>query len=113
ELWLLPYLLLLPPILRVRAVAEHGGKQASPDRRRSSRTTRAPLSPIAWLLAPHHVGLHVEHHLAPWVPHYRLPAVHRQLRAAGWLTDADVNRGYVPLFRWLAADPTAPGAQIA
>lgn len=105
ELWFLPYVLLLPPILRVRAVAEHGGKQASPDRRRSSRTTRAPLSPIAWLLAPHHVGLHVEHHLAPWVPHYRLPAVHRQLRTDGWLADADVNRGYVPLFRWLTTDP--------
>ncbi|HVU74651.1 MAG TPA: fatty acid desaturase [Mycobacteriales bacterium] len=105
ELWLLPYLLLLPPILRVRAVAEHGGKEASPDRRRSSRTTRAPLSPLSWLLAPHHVGLHVEHHLAPWVPHYRLPAVHRQLRTAGWLTDTDVHRGYVPLFRWLTTDP--------
>lgn len=107
ELWFLPYVLLLPPILRIRAVAEHGGKQASPDRRRSSRTTRAPLSPIAWLLAPHHVGLHVEHHLAPWVPHYRLPAVHRQLCAADWLTDADVHRGYVPLFRWLTRDPAA------
>ncbi len=103
ELWLLPYVVLLPPILRVRAVMEHGGKVASPDRRETSRSVRRGLSPLGWLLAPHHVGFHVEHHVAPWVPHYRLPAVRRVLIAAGWLRERDVVRGYLPVWRELSA----------
>jgi fatty acid desaturase len=43
------------------------------------------------LLFPHHVNYHVEHHLFPAVPHYRLPALHRLMQAKGALTGAEVR----------------------
>ncbi len=44
------------------------------------------------------MNYHVEHHLYPSVPHYRLPELHRALAAAGTLADAEV----VPLSEALA-----------
>jgi fatty acid desaturase len=65
-------------LLRLRAIAEHAGMQASEDPFRHTRTTRA-----GWLarlsVAPHHVNYHLEHHLLPTVPHYRLPDMHRRI----------------------------------
>ena len=43
------------------------------------------------LLFPHHVNYHLEHHLYPAVPHYRLPALHRLLAAKGALEGAEVR----------------------
>src|SRR5437763_12406945 len=52
-------------------------------------------SPANWLgralLFPHHVNYHLEHHLYPAVPHYRLPALHRLLEQKGALAGAEVR----------------------
>lgn len=65
--------------LRIRALAEHGGAALDRDPLHNTRTTRA--SPLARItVAPHHVNYHLEHHLLPMLPHYRLPLLHRMLQ---------------------------------
>jgi beta-carotene hydroxylase len=50
---------------------------------------RSYSSPLMTLLFAGN-NFHLEHHLYPAVPCYRLPAVHRQLRAAGYYRQAGV-----------------------
>jgi fatty acid desaturase len=45
-------------------------------------------------LAPNHVNYHLEHHLLPTVPPYRLPALHRLLRERGFYRCAEIIDGY-------------------
>jgi fatty acid desaturase len=94
-LWIVPLVTVLQPILRVRAILEHGAATdlGSPlTAARTNRTWGTPLNVAARLvLFPHHVNYHVEHHLYPAVPHYHLPAVHRLLLEKGALRDAEVR----------------------
>ena len=94
-LWLLPLVTTLQPILRLRAICEHGAVTdlSSPlTAARSNRTVGAPLNWLARLLLfPHHVNYHLEHHLYPAVPHYRLPQLHRMLQQKGALQGAEVR----------------------
>ena len=94
-LWLLPMLTVLQPILRLRAIAEHGGvvDLSSPlTAARSNRTRGSLLNLLARAtIFPHHVNYHLEHHLYPAVPHYRLPELHRALVAKGALDGAEVR----------------------
>ena len=94
-LWALPLLTVLQPILRLRAIAEHGAVTdlSSPlTAARSNRTTGASTNLLGRaLLFPHHVNYHLEHHLYPAVPHYHLPALHRLLEAKGALAGAEVR----------------------
>jgi len=102
-LWLLPLLTVLQPILRLRAVCEHGAVTdlASPLTAARTTLTAGSRSGAAVdalcnllgraLLFPHHVNHHVEHHLYPAVPHYYLPALHRLLQARGALAGAEVR----------------------
>lgn len=74
-----------------------------PDPVRHTRTTLA--SPLARLtVAAHHVNYHVEHHLLPTAPHYRLPEAHRLLVERGAFED-----GYLaPNYRAILALAVAP-----
>ncbi len=102
-LWLLPLLTVLQPILRLRAICEHGAVSdlSSPlTAARCNLTGRAAsgrwsdtLLNLAGraLLFPHHVNHHLEHHLYPAVPHYHLPQLHRLLAAKGALDGAEVR----------------------
>jgi fatty acid desaturase len=94
-LWLLPLLTVLQPILRLRAIAEHGAVSdlSSPLTAARSNCTTGSIGNLAGraLLFPHHVNHHLEHHLYPAVPHYRLPALHRLLQAKGVLAGAEVR----------------------
>lgn len=102
-LWLLPLLTVLQPILRLRAVCEHGavtdlGSPLTAARTTLTRGSRSGrmgdvlLNAVGRaLLFPHHVNHHVEHHLYPAVPHYHLPALHRLLQARGALAGAEVR----------------------
>jgi fatty acid desaturase len=90
-LWVAPALTLLQATLRVRAIAEHGAPPAIDSPFTAARTNLAnPL--LRFFLFPHHVGYHIEHHLYPAVPHYRLPALHELLRRRGNLDQAEVRR---------------------
>jgi fatty acid desaturase len=94
-LWVLPLVTVLQPILRLRAILEHGAVQdlGSPlTAARTNRTWGTPLNRLAGaLLFPHHVNYHLEHHLYPAVPHYHLPQLHRLLLEKGALRDAEVR----------------------
>jgi len=94
-LWVVPLLTVLQPILRLRAICEHGAVTdlSSPlTAARTNRTWGSGLNVAARaLLFPHHVNYHLEHHLYPAVPHYHLPRLHRLLRDKGALAGAEVR----------------------
>jgi len=106
-LWLLPLVTVLQPILRLRAICEHGAAQdlSSPlTAARTNRTFGSIGNGFARLvLFPHHVNYHVEHHLYPAVPHYHLPALHRLLVDKGALRAAEV-RDFADTWRRVFAD---------
>jgi len=94
-LWLLPLLTVLQPILRLRAIAEHGAVTDLSSPLTAARCNRTVGALGNWigraLIFPHHVNHHLEHHLYPAVPHYHLPALHRLLQSKGVLRGAEVR----------------------
>ena len=106
-LWIVPAVTIVQAMLRVRAIAEHGAPPATDSAFTAARTNLAnPL--LRFFLFPHHVGYHIEHHLYPAVPHYRLPGLHALLRERGALDDAELRR-FGETWRRVYADraPTA------
>ncbi len=88
-LWILPLVTVVQAILRLRAIAEHGATTDFSSPLTAARTNI--LSGwLAWLIFPHHVNYHIEHHLYASVPHYHLPALHREMKARGMLEGAEV-----------------------
>ena len=91
--WLAPMLLVLPLIMRVRSIAEHFALRHD-HALTQSRTVRAGLLERA-LIAPHHIGLHIDHHLLASVPFFNLPELHRLLLDCPYYADnAHLNEGY-------------------
>ena len=89
-LWLLPMLTVLQAILRVRAIAEHGAPAGYESPLVASRTNFGNWF-TRFVLFPHYVNYHIEHHLYPAVPHYHLPALHEELASRGMLEGAEVR----------------------
>jgi fatty acid desaturase len=89
-LWILPLVTLLQAILRFRAILEHGAVSDTSTPQRAARTNFVPFY-LYWILFPHDVHYHIEHHLYPSIPHYRLAECHRRLRARGLLDGAEVT----------------------
>lgn len=82
-------------VVRIRLAAEHASVPdlLNPDPRKHTRTTYARW----WerlIFAPCNVNYHLEHHILPSVPCYRLPAFHRYLKEQGHLDDAELCVGY-------------------
>lgn len=94
-LWLLPLVTVLQPILRLRAIFEHGAVHDLSSPLTAARCNRTWGGVLNWLgrfvLFPHHVNHHLEHHLYPAVPHYHLPRLHQLLREKGALDAAEVR----------------------
>jgi fatty acid desaturase len=88
-LWILPLVTVVQAILRLRAIAEHGATTDFSSPLTAARTNVAPAW-LEWLIFPHHVNYHVEHHLYASVPHYHLPRLHREMAARGVLDGAEV-----------------------
>jgi fatty acid desaturase len=97
-LWWLPALTGYSLVLRIRSIAEHAMVGDPTDELRQTRTTLAPFW-LRFLMAPHEVNYHLEHHLFMFVPHYNLPRVHKLLAAAGVLEGAEVARSYREVLR--------------
>ena len=114
-LWLLPILTVLQPILRLRAICEHGAVDDLSSPLTAARTNRTGGTPLNWigraLLFPHHVNHHLEHHLYPAVPHYHLPRLHRLLLAKGALEGAEVRDLADTLRRIFAQRRASPGTR--
>lgn len=104
-LWVLPALTILQALLRLRAIAEHGAPGALGSPLTAARTNLAtPL--IRFALFPHHVNYHIEHHLYPAVPHYKLPILHAALAEHGALANAEV-RPFAQTWRRVYAERAA------
>jgi fatty acid desaturase len=88
-LWVLPLVTVVQAILRLRAIAEHGATTDFSSPLTAARTNVAPAW-LAWLIFPHHVNYHIEHHLYASVPHYNLPVLHREMRACMMLENAEL-----------------------
>ena len=92
-LWLLPLLTWYQLVSRIRNIAEHAVVPDNDDPWRNTRTTLAgPLTRL--VLAPYRVNYHLEHHLFPFAPCWRLPRLHRHLLAAGHGSRMELRRSY-------------------
>jgi fatty acid desaturase len=88
-LWVLPLVTVVQAILRLRAIAEHGATTDFSSPLTAARTNVAPAW-LEWLIFPHKVNYHIEHHLYASVPHYNLPALHREMVERGMLDGAEL-----------------------
>lgn len=89
-LWAIPLWFLLQPLLRYRSILEHGMVPETGDAWVDARTNLGPKW-LMWLIFPHNVHYHLEHHLYPSLPHYNLAAAHRALRDGKMLDGAAVG----------------------
>jgi fatty acid desaturase len=109
-IWWLPALTGYSVVLRIRSIAEHACVSDPRDPLRQTRTTLAP-GWLRFLLAPHHVNYHLEHHLFITVPHYHLPRAHRLLAASSVLPRCEVAASYRDVLRRATSAPEpAPAA---
>jgi fatty acid desaturase len=88
-LWVLPLVTVVQAILRLRAIAEHGATTDFSSPLTAARTNLGPAW-LRWVLFPHNVGYHIEHHLYASVPQYNLPELHQEMRSRGALEGAEV-----------------------
>jgi fatty acid desaturase len=107
--WVLPAHTWLPVVAIWRERAEHS---ATPNRHPLNQT-RTVIA--GWLdrmfVASKNVNYHIEHHLYPGVPFYRLPALHAAMREhPDYQANAHVTRGYLGALRELAGRAPAPKA---
>lgn len=76
-LWIVPLLTWLKMILRIRSIAEHYSVEN--DHVYSRTRTTLPSIVEKLLIAPRNINYHLEHHLYPSVPFFRLPKLHALL----------------------------------
>ena len=105
-LWVLPLVTVVQAILRLRAIAEHGATTDFSSPLTAARTNLGPAW-LRWLLFPHHVNYHIEHHLYASVPMYNLPRLHKEMRRQGVLEGAEVVAFPATLGKIFADRPAA------
>ena len=105
-IWFAPYMTMWRVLNRLRAIAEHAGMERSDDKRRTTHVVRQRPLARFWMV-PYNTGYHLAHHVDAGIPWRHLPALHRELIAAGWVTPTLEYRSYVALWRALASRPSA------
>ena len=101
-LWLAPWMTVWRVINRLRAIAEHGGMERSSDRRRTTHVVRQRPLARFWMV-PYNTGWHLAHHVDIGIPWRKLPALHRELVAAGWISPELEYPSYLALWKALAS----------
>ncbi len=96
--WFVPLFTCLVFIFRIRSIAEHSGLRIQGSVYAQTRTT-LPSMLERILIAPKNVNFHLEHHLYPSVPFYRLPKLHAMLAARPEFRDAHITRTYIGVLR--------------
>lgn len=96
--WVAAYLTTFSLFFRLRSIAEHACTTPGADPWTNTRSMHAGFL-ARLLVAPHNVGLHLEHHVAPSVPYHRLPEVNRMLAARGALARSHIGTSYLRLLR--------------
>jgi fatty acid desaturase len=101
-LWLAPWMTVWRVLNRLRAIAEHAGMERSPDRRRTTHVVRQRPLARFWIV-PYHTGWHLAHHVDMGIPWRQLPALHRELVVAGWITPELEYPSYRALWRSISS----------
>jgi fatty acid desaturase len=101
-LWLAPWMTVWRVLNRLRAIAEHAGMERSSDRRKTTHVVRQRPLARFWIV-PYNTGWHLAHHVDSGIPWRKLPALHRELVAAGWIAPELEYRSYTALWRALAS----------
>ena len=91
-------------IARIRNIAEHAMVGDADDPLRNTRTTLANGLERAFV-APYFVNYHLEQSLFYYVPCYKLPALHRILRAGPHGARMQIAPGYAALLCQAASRP--------
>jgi fatty acid desaturase len=95
--WFVPYLTTFNLLLHVRSIAEHFAT-ANDHPLNITRTTL--ISGWEKIFFPYNINYHIEHHLYPSVPFYRLPALHAALRQQpDYVQHSHVTHGYLAVLR--------------
>ena len=102
--WLLPWMTVWRVLNRLRSVAEHGGLQASPDRRVTTHHVRQSPSARFWMV-PFNTGWHLAHHVDIGVPFSKLPQLQAELEQAGYSTPELEWPSYWALWRHGSSRP--------
>jgi fatty acid desaturase len=93
-LWVLP-LLTLPVLFNgIRAFCDHANVTDEPGGKDHRLVTYRSSPPERFFIAPFHMNYHAEHHLFPYVPHYRLPALRRRIEQAVMASAIQWRGGY-------------------
>lgn len=113
-LWWAAYLFVYPALTRLRFMGEHG---VARDRLGADPRVNTCTTVVSWweraLVAPNRVNFHVEHHLLPGVPLYRLPRFHRLLAQRGYFEGYDcLSQGYRHVLQ-RATRPRSPTPGLA
>jgi fatty acid desaturase len=96
--WWLPWMTQWRVLNRLRAIAEHGGMQKSSDRRMTTHNVQQHLLARFWFV-PYNTGWHLAHHVDMGVPWHNLPAFHKELQEAGYVTSDVTFKNYFELWR--------------
>lgn len=91
--WLIPLMTTQQLFLRIRNIAEHAAVPDLDDPLKNSRTTIANWFERA-TVAPYYVNYHIEHHLMPFIPCFRLRDLHNILIEKGYGPDMEIQHGY-------------------
>ena len=100
-LWWVAEIFVLPFLVRLRQIGEHG---VADDRSSRSPRLNTGTTLVTWwerlFVAPNYVNYHVEHHQFASVPCYRLPLLHRMLSDGGYFDGYDcIAHGYRDVLR--------------
>ncbi|MEM6835150.1 MAG: fatty acid desaturase family protein [Pseudomonadota bacterium] len=94
--WVLPFFTLFFFFMYVRSVAEHFGSSMDHGHELGASRTVLPAWWEGWLFSPHNLNYHLDHHLYPTVPFYRLKALHKALMTnPNYASQAHITHGYM------------------
>jgi fatty acid desaturase len=100
--WGVAYMTMYSLVMRVRSLAEHACTERTANQLHNTRTTHAGLL-ARMTFAPLNVNYHLEHHMLPTVPWWRLPALHRTLADRNVLPATSLARSYVDVLRLVSS----------
>jgi fatty acid desaturase len=101
-MWVAPWMTVWRVLNRLRSIAEHGGMTRSGDRRLTTHVIRQRPLARFWMV-PYNTGWHLAHHVDMGIPFRKLPALHAELVAAGWVTPEIEYSSYTALWRALSS----------
>ena len=96
-LWWIPAFTYYSLIVRIRNIAEHSVTPGE-NNLNNTRTTKASLL-TRYLMVPHHVNFHLEHHLFTNCPWYNLPKVHGMLKEVSFRDKMCIEDSYFSVLK--------------